>query len=546
MSTNKYDRQLRLWNEGQILILESRLIAFSSDALACETLKNLILAGVGYFTIVDDSVITQQDLKENFFLSAEDIGTSRAQSAVRNLKELNPDSNGDFILSSFSDFFNNTPNLILGYDILISSNLSDEQNLVLSKQAELNNQRLIIANCYGLLGKIRLFEHFHSNIQLKLTDRPIYDLRIVSPWPELKECFDSFDFQALSKDEMSHKHVPFVVILHKVSEVYKEKYGKLPSTFDEKKELKSIINSLAVFNKYVGDTTEENFAEAINFNYFASASYENPVTEDVVAILKRVDSEIQDLIAKSSDYQGTFFVVLKAINQFVNNNGTMPVVGSLPDMTSDTISYVKIKQIYNEKARRDREEVYKLAVDALIELALNEDKQGRLMKILQSKDLDLVTVVCKNWPQITLFEYNSLENELKAPKFSHESNDLTEEDLIRNAKWYCALRAVELFSSQNGRFPGSEEDFEKDIIPLKQIFLDQCKFEGLPFSANAVEDDIFYEVCRFSNSQIVPVVSVVGSTASQEILKLITYQFQTINNTIIYDAINSNMSTLNL
>ena len=43
-----------------------------------------------------------------------------------------------------------------------------------------------------------------------------------------------------------------------------------------------------------------------------------------------------------------------------------------------------------------------------------------------------------------------------------------------------------------------------------------------------------------------PVVSIIGSIASQEIIKLITYHFETVNNTIIYDGINVILSKINI
>ena len=42
MSKDKYDRQTRLWGEGQILICASKLLCLNSDSLSSEILKNLM------------------------------------------------------------------------------------------------------------------------------------------------------------------------------------------------------------------------------------------------------------------------------------------------------------------------------------------------------------------------------------------------------------------------------------------------------------------------------------------------------------------------
>jgi amyloid beta precursor protein binding protein 1 len=61
-----------------------------------ETLKNLVLPGVGGFTIVDPAIVTEPDLGVNFFLEEESLGKSRAEETCRLLRELNPDVEGSF------------------------------------------------------------------------------------------------------------------------------------------------------------------------------------------------------------------------------------------------------------------------------------------------------------------------------------------------------------------------------------------------------------------------------------------------------------------
>ena len=43
-------------------------------------------------------------------------------------------------------------------------------------------------------------------------------------------------------------------------------------------------------------------------------------------------------------------------------------------------------------------------------------------------------------------------------------------------------------------------------------------------------------------SYVVPFVSIIDNIACQEIIKMITYQFETVNNTIIYVEIGVNLS----
>jgi amyloid beta precursor protein binding protein 1 len=47
--TQKYDRQLRLWqSHGQEALEECSILMIGSNNLACEMLKNLVLPGISY------------------------------------------------------------------------------------------------------------------------------------------------------------------------------------------------------------------------------------------------------------------------------------------------------------------------------------------------------------------------------------------------------------------------------------------------------------------------------------------------------------------
>lgn len=44
------------------------------DPAGVETLKNLVLPGVGYIIIVDDKLVTEKDIENNFFIPYNTIG----------------------------------------------------------------------------------------------------------------------------------------------------------------------------------------------------------------------------------------------------------------------------------------------------------------------------------------------------------------------------------------------------------------------------------------------------------------------------------------
>lgn len=96
----KYDRQLRLWAASGQQALEDAhilLVNSGSGATGVETLKNLILPGVGQYTILDSALVSEADLGLNFFLDETTLGGFRAEHTCKLLQELNPDVRGHFI-----------------------------------------------------------------------------------------------------------------------------------------------------------------------------------------------------------------------------------------------------------------------------------------------------------------------------------------------------------------------------------------------------------------------------------------------------------------
>lgn len=80
---------------GQNALESARVLVVSASATSTSILKNLVLPGVGHFTILDPETATQEDAGNNFFLEGPDsVGKSRAEEAVRLLLELNESVEG--------------------------------------------------------------------------------------------------------------------------------------------------------------------------------------------------------------------------------------------------------------------------------------------------------------------------------------------------------------------------------------------------------------------------------------------------------------------
>lgn len=77
---DKYDRQIRLWGpHGQRILMSSHVLLLGANPSGTETLKNLVLPGIHKFTVVDSQIVTKRDLGNNFFVTPENVGRSRAE-----------------------------------------------------------------------------------------------------------------------------------------------------------------------------------------------------------------------------------------------------------------------------------------------------------------------------------------------------------------------------------------------------------------------------------------------------------------------------------
>lgn len=82
----KYDRQIRLWaTTGQSRLEKSHVCVIGATATGSEILKNLVLPGIGTFTIIDSAIVAEDDLSGNFFLQDDDLGSEIAPAMCKSL-----------------------------------------------------------------------------------------------------------------------------------------------------------------------------------------------------------------------------------------------------------------------------------------------------------------------------------------------------------------------------------------------------------------------------------------------------------------------------
>jgi hypothetical protein len=203
---------------------------------------------------------------------------------------LKNNSSGNYLEEKPETLINEHVDFFDSYSCVIASNMDTALVAKLAKLCEKKKQILMVVRSYGMLGYIRVQAPSHEIVEGKL-DTPVDDLRIASPWPNLQKYFDAHEFEKM--DYKTHCHTPYLVVLHKMVEKFKEKHGKIPTlgkdseeeeylelihkemkNASERKEieLEEKMKNGEVMDEFTQETyssnEEENFLDAIKFGLF--------------------------------------------------------------------------------------------------------------------------------------------------------------------------------------------------------------------------------------------------------------------------------------
>ena len=129
----------------------------------------------------------------------------------------------------------------------------------------------------------------------------------------------------------------------------KDNNGNYPANYKEKRQFKEMMMKgvRKKENNPEIDEDEENFDEAgkaVN-----TVLIKTCVPSSTRAIID--DPQAENISSQSSN----FWILAHALREFVNSERRLPVSGVVPDMFSDSERYIKLQNIYKDKANHDAE-----------------------------------------------------------------------------------------------------------------------------------------------------------------------------------------------
>ncbi|KAH8839270.1 hypothetical protein MCOR27_005020 [Pyricularia oryzae] len=513
----KYDRQLRLWAaSGQAALESANILLVSSGAgtVGVETLKNLVLPGIGQFTIYDPATVCESDLGVNFFLDEDSLGKSRAQCCTEMLLELNPEVHGEWHPNSESgaltlaQLLEKSPTFTM---IIYSHPITEADKDLLWTYGSKHKTPLISMHSAG----------FYSYFQVKLPGAfPIVDthpdetattdLRLLTPWVELQQFAKELTYNIDSLDDHEHGHLPYVAILLHYLDQWRDAHeGRYPTTYAEKKEFRTLVSQGARIGNATGP--EENFEEAVAAVLKTISPPSLP--DGLKEVFRYLDSH------KTEERTG-FWLIAAAIREFWEKNKCLPVPGKVPDMKAQSNVYVRLQNIYKSKARKDVAEVLDIV---------------RTYPGGKEVDPSGVELFCKNAAFVKLI--NAAEDGTNGDRLAKVVEDELANDAIAEASMLpLSLVPIYLALSVTAHDPTATR--EQIMSAIKDCVPSVGDHERLLEASE--------EVARAGGAELHNISALTGGMVAQEMIKIITKQYIPVDNTCVFDGIGSRCQTLRL
>ena len=603
---NKYDRQLRLWHShGQLRLLKARVCTLGSGPVATEFLKNMILPGTGSnsakdkddqvlkgcITIVDDAKIQKRDFGNNFFMEGGVVGQSRAQVVRKNLHELNPDDTNVVCEER------NIKKLICGdngktffdqFTLVVGTQLAQATALRLEEICRSRGVPLILAKVNGFIGYVRndVPCHYvlesHDNFS-RNDNRPF--LHVAEPFKELKdlalESKAEIEKESNPREKLAkHNRVPWLLLqVCKVLEMKGKSHSEVKAALRKDDEdarkahneyvTKEYLKNLgkksledkdwdvlkthledkdwAVLNKKFAMLMPTNYEEAVDYvhtrfitmtldSYVKKKRKENNAFEAWWSD-SRCDPTVAAPRLPSTPF-GHFWMIARTLRRFAKEYGRFPVCKALPDMESGNALYERLQRCFKEKEKSDA---------AAFKVLLLQEYPSR-----QIPSDDAIGLFCRNAHHVEVYKMSSYADELKRKFSVDDMENFADKDAwpgdfsLHPFKFYLLQRAAELFREDKGYYPGwTDATYQADlkgVVPYMQSVL---KIAGLKDDYLDKEKHAM-EIVRYGASEILAVAAFVGGIVAQEATKIITHQFQPLENTLLYNGLSGTAKNLKL
>jgi len=160
---NRYQRHLLLpevGEEGQLRLLDSKVLLFGAGGLGSPAALYLAAAGVGTIGIIDMDVVDESNLQRQVLHNIERVGERKVDSAKKTLTALNPDvtvATYDVRLGA-----DNVLDIIDGYDLIVDGTDNFPTRYLVNDAALLKRIPVVHGSIFRFEGQVTVFDPYNG------------------------------------------------------------------------------------------------------------------------------------------------------------------------------------------------------------------------------------------------------------------------------------------------------------------------------------------------------------------------------------------------
>lgn len=151
----RYGRNIlipEIGEDGQIALLESRVLVVGAGGLGSPALFYLAAAGIGNIGIADGDTVEVSNLQRQIIHGIGDVGVKKTKSAENKLRELRPDLELEIFPFRLDE--ENASDLTAGFDFVVDASDSFESKYLVNDACVRTNKPFSHAGIRGLYGQI--------------------------------------------------------------------------------------------------------------------------------------------------------------------------------------------------------------------------------------------------------------------------------------------------------------------------------------------------------------------------------------------------------
>ena len=140
---------------GQSKLKRCRVFCVGAGGLGSPALLYLAAAGIGHLTVIDDDVIERSNLQRQIMHADDDVGISKAESAMLRLRELNPSISIQVYAERLTA--ENAMNRVQGHDIVLDGTDNIPTRYLINDVCELLGIPWVYGSIYRFEGQVSVF-----------------------------------------------------------------------------------------------------------------------------------------------------------------------------------------------------------------------------------------------------------------------------------------------------------------------------------------------------------------------------------------------------